>query len=172
MTNIYYDTEFKDDGKTIDLISIGMVCDDGREYYAVSSEFDQVKFNADPWLVKNVAPSLPMYPSSPTFLQLDPIGLQVASRSAIANDVKRFILNTPNPELWAWYGAYDFVVLAQLWGRMIDIPNGLPMYTNDLRSLWELQGRPRFPEQRDGLHNALDDARHNKVKYEWIMKRN
>ena len=38
---IFYDTEFLDDGKTIDLISIGMVAEDGRELYAVSSEFDQ-----------------------------------------------------------------------------------------------------------------------------------
>lgn len=36
----FYDTEFIDDGRTIELISIGMVSEDGREYYAVSTAFD------------------------------------------------------------------------------------------------------------------------------------
>ena len=32
----FYDTEFLEDGETIDLISIGIVAEDGREYYAVT----------------------------------------------------------------------------------------------------------------------------------------
>ena len=36
----FYDTEFIDNGRIIDLISIGVVADDGREFYAVSTEFD------------------------------------------------------------------------------------------------------------------------------------
>ena len=35
MTAIDYDFEFLEDGSTIEPISIGMVCEDGREYYAV-----------------------------------------------------------------------------------------------------------------------------------------
>ena len=33
----FFDTEFYEDGKTIDLISIGIVAEDGREFYAVSN---------------------------------------------------------------------------------------------------------------------------------------
>jgi hypothetical protein len=36
----FYDCEFLEDGKTIDFISIGIVAEDGREFYAVSNEFD------------------------------------------------------------------------------------------------------------------------------------
>jgi len=35
----FYDTEFIDNGRTIELISIGVVSEDGREYYAISTEF-------------------------------------------------------------------------------------------------------------------------------------
>ena len=35
-----YDTEFHENGRTIDFISIGIVCEDGREYYAENSECD------------------------------------------------------------------------------------------------------------------------------------
>jgi len=39
----WYDTEFIEDGSTIDLISIGIVAEDGREYYAISTEFSAKK---------------------------------------------------------------------------------------------------------------------------------
>ena len=39
----FYDTEFIEDGTTIDLISVGVVGEDGREFYAVSTEFDPGK---------------------------------------------------------------------------------------------------------------------------------
>ena len=34
----WFDTEFIEDGKTIDLISIGIVAEDGRTFYAESLE--------------------------------------------------------------------------------------------------------------------------------------
>ncbi len=33
MTRYFYDCEFLENGNTIELISIGIVADDGREYY-------------------------------------------------------------------------------------------------------------------------------------------
>src|SRR5690242_14481135 len=52
----FLDTEFIEDGKTIDLMSIGIVCEDGREYYAqnVHAGFSR----ANDWVVRNVFPSL------------------------------------------------------------------------------------------------------------------
>lgn len=49
---IWFDTEFMDDGITIELISIGMVRDDGVEYYAESAEADLSK--ANDWVKENV----------------------------------------------------------------------------------------------------------------------
>ncbi|HZD13589.1 MAG TPA: hypothetical protein VE196_00320, partial [Pseudonocardiaceae bacterium] len=53
----FYDTEFIDDGRTIELISIGVVAEDGREYYAVSTEFNPER--AGSWVRANVLPKLP-----------------------------------------------------------------------------------------------------------------
>ncbi|MGH8862698.1 MAG: polyadenylate-specific 3'-exoribonuclease AS, partial [Jatrophihabitantaceae bacterium] len=36
----FYDCEFIEDGRTIELVSIGVVDESGREFYAVSTEFD------------------------------------------------------------------------------------------------------------------------------------
>lgn len=52
----FYDTEFIEDGHTIELISIGVVAEDGREYYAVSTEFDPER--AGSWVRTHVLPKL------------------------------------------------------------------------------------------------------------------
>ena len=48
----WFDTEFIEDGHTIDLISIGVVAEDGRGFYAESSECDLSR--ANPWVKENV----------------------------------------------------------------------------------------------------------------------
>ena len=58
----FYDTEFIEDGTTIELVSIGVVAEDGREYYAVSTEFDPAR--AGDWVRANVLPKLPSPSSS------------------------------------------------------------------------------------------------------------
>jgi hypothetical protein len=52
----WIDTEFIARPYTIDLISIGLVAEDGREFYAESSEVDWSK--ASLWTLENVRPQL------------------------------------------------------------------------------------------------------------------
>lgn len=162
--HIMYDTEFLEDGKAIDLISIGMVDEAGAELYAVSSEFDQRAVKAHSWLSHNVWPHLPTYqPAGSAESFLDTRHTDVMSREDIRTGVAEFILRGGAvPALWAYYGAYDHVALAQLWGPMVDLPPGIPMYTNDLMTLWNLAGQPPKPAQPRDAHNALADARWNR----------
>jgi len=158
----FYDTEFIEDGKTIDLISIGVVAEDGREFYAVSTEFDERR--AGPWVRRHVLPQLPP--------QSDPAWMD---RRELRERLFAFLVPdyTPGnrlpvslrPELWAWIGAYDHIALAQLWGDMTGLPRELPRFTRELRQLWEEAGRPRLPEEPNNAHDALADARFNVVKY-------
>lgn len=162
--HIMYDTEFHENGATIDLISIGMVDEEGHEFYAVSSEFDQRAVKAHPWLSHNVWPHLPTYqPVGSAESFLDTRHESVKPREEIRKGVAEFILSGgASPVLWAYFGAYDHVALAQLWGRMIDLPEGIPMYTNDLMTLWNLSAQPPRPAKPRDTHNALVDARWNR----------
>lgn len=185
MTCIYYDTEFLEDGKTIELISIGLVAEDGREYYAVSADLAALSWRGrklrrrirqHSWLMANVVPHLPKAYgdrrlSMPRSWLFDYASPYVKSRRQIADDVTAFIRATPDPELWAWYGAYDHIALCQLFGRMIDLPGGVPMWTNDLKQECARLGNPKMPEQSVGEHNALADARHNRVMAEFLASR-
>ena len=137
----FFDTEFIEDGKTIDLISIGIVSEDGRSYYAESFECDLDK--ANDWVKENVLPHLP--------------GPQ-KSRATIASEIIAFV--RIDPEFWGYYADYDWVVLCQLYGRMIDLPNGWPMYCRDLKQLLDDNGNPKMPKPIQE-HNALSDAQWN-----------
>lgn len=173
---IFYDTEFIEDGSTIDLISIGIVAEDGREYYAVNSDMPVDRVKGHPWLLENVWPQLPVRGLKKALRyvgngehgvrvqepgHLDTSSTLVRPRELIRNEVREFILAISDPELWAWYAAYDHVALAQLFGPMINLPDGIPMWTNDLKQECQRLGNPRVPVQAEGEHNALADARHN-----------
>ncbi|MCT7369431.1 3'-5' exoribonuclease [Mycolicibacterium llatzerense] len=179
MTVYCYDTEFLEDGSTIELISIGIVCEDGREYYAVNSEMDVDRIKRSDWLMANVWPHLPLrgrrdsaYPASRSDGYLDRSSTLVKPKWVIANEVREFIVGAiadrdeavPEdelPELWAYYGAYDHIALMQLWGQMINHPRFMPMWTHDLMQLIEPLAGFDKPAQSGDEHNALADARWN-----------
>lgn len=150
----FYDTEFIEDGKTIDLISIGIVADDGRTYYAISTECNYGK--ADEWVRENVVDKLEGQRSG--FWK---------SRQQIKEDIVAFV-GEDKPEFWAYYADYDHVVLCQLFGRMIDLPKNFPFYTLDIKQLCKSLGNPSLPAQ-ENEHNALDDAKWNKEAYEFLL---
>lgn len=173
MTAIDYDLEFLEDGRTIELISIGMVCDDGREYYAVNRNMPKRKIRKHDWLMANVVPGLPKAHGDERNHQIgwlfNPYDPCVKGKSQIADEVRDFIQAAgPDVELWANYGAYDHVALAQLWGRMIDLPPGVPMFTHDIQQEARRLGWNALPKQESGEHNALADARHNQVVRRWL----
>jgi 3' exoribonuclease, RNase T-like len=181
---VYYNTEFLEDGHTIELISIGMVAEDGRELYLVNEAIEQQplydRIRKHTWLMANVVPHLPLRRphagekshgtifNDVGFFNLDNCDNRVVSRRYIRNAVRDFVLSTDAPELWAWYGAHNHVVLAQLFGRMINLPQGFPMWTNDVNQECQRLGNPAMPEQSGQQHNALADARYVKVMAEHL----
>jgi hypothetical protein len=160
----FFDTEFIEDGRTIDLISIGIVSEDGKEYYAESAEVNLMKANQ--WVEVNVLPFLTPGKEKP--------------RAVIAREILNFIDNcapknfdgTPTryfkPEFWAYYADYDWVALCQLYGTMMELPKGWPMYCRDIKQLCDSVGNPRLTKSQLE-HNALADARWNKEQYEMLV---
>lgn len=188
MTAIDYDWEFLEDGQTIEPISIGMKADDGREYYAVNRLLAERswcgwrfrrRIRKNKWLMDNVVPNLPQphgdwilnMPGSWLFNYHDPA---VKPVRRIADEVTDFIRAAgPGVELWADYGAYDHVCLAHMWGRMADLPEGVPMFTHDVQQEAARQGFTwdDLPKQEGRAHNALDDARHTQTIRRWLAAR-
>jgi hypothetical protein len=197
----FIDLEFIERGREypIDLISIGICCEDGREYYAINYDCDWS--NASNWVRENVLASLPPMPLpgfdkrvwAQGWRNLGTIADEVARfcgcsvnhrfktvelgkkiRSSDIEEWERKLLpGSPTPEFWGEWCSYDWVVFAQLFGTMMDLPQGFPMRCRDIIQLSEDElGIPsdRLPAslETDGNHNALLGARTVKMRYEWL----
>ena len=253
----YYDLEFLEGTQTknflgfkyktpptINLISIGIVSEDSREYYAISKEFnlkeawnryDEVinkhypmgpEYNRIYWIRENILK--PIYNElikneidnykgflDPYYeLELDfnykyfkkLINKYGKSNKQIAQEVKEFCTGDPlliekakyyevqhKPfNLYGYYSAYDHVVFCWLFGKMIDLPTGFPMYTRDLKQLkdeiieraynrahndfekkliLDMDSMKDYPKQTNE-HNALADARWNKELHKFLKQLN
>ncbi len=135
----------------ISLISIGIVAEDGREFYAHSADYDPQGCND--WVIANVLPHVKETPR-------EHVG-------DIRERLMRFI-GKDAPEFWGYYADYDWVVFCQMFGMMIDLPKGFPMYCRDLKQLCDELGNPVLPAQTSTEHNALNDARWNRDAYNFL----
>jgi hypothetical protein len=178
----HYDWEFKEDGITIEPISLGMVDDNGRELYLINTaavrafqerEYFNKLDSTDIWLKANVFNHI-------SEADIEQYGLGVSDpglfRTKAATHVYNFILDglgySDVPELWGYFAAYDHVCLSQLFGRMIDLPSPMPMFTNDLMTIgrkpdgrWK--AKPPRPDSLP-LHHSLMDAKYQQLIFkEW-----
>ncbi len=215
----------------IDLISIAICADDGREYEAISSEYNF--HDASEWVKDNVI--FPLYTSTVHGFQKNVDHMHDfhkhygKTNKEIAQDIVNFINpicgptyhplpvgpdyekkhNTKQfgdaaggfylraqPEIYGYYSDYDWVLFCSLFGTMMDLPEGFPMYAIDLKQMldgkakylartcnekWphlqatqekalkDLQNDPAYPLQK-GEHLAIWDARWNKKLYEFLTK--
>jgi hypothetical protein len=143
----FLDTEFNDRGpEGIELISIGLASETGKEYYAVADTWGGV----NDWVQVHVVPKLGDAPRK--------------SRRTIRNEIEALIASDGNkPEFWGYFADYDWVLFCQLWGAMLDLPKGWPHLCLDLKqemvrlgireeNLWP-------PQAEDTKHHALWDAK-------------
>lgn len=105
----------------------------------------------------------------------------------------KFVFNEI-PEFYAYYADYDWVVFCWLFGKMIDLPKGFPMYCKDLKQMIDdeiafindnrgdknsplvtaksmKENNQNYPKQDSSKsHNAIEDARWNKQLYEFLTQ--
>lgn len=179
----WYDTEFLERGNEYPIIpiSIGVVREDGREFYA---EYQTEELNLvikrgmlPDWHRENLLPHLVHF-NGRCDCFTDERGVRYQGRacpamhpSVVAGKLKLFAEHD-KPEFWGYYADYDHVVLCQTFGSMIDLPKGWPMYTLDLKQYAKFldapdELRPRDPKDE---HNALADARWNKAYWEALRE--
>jgi hypothetical protein len=243
---------------TIDLISIGIVAEDGREYYAISKDFnlkeawnrfDLIKknrFQTDNstyykkvyWIRENVLKPIfiellnKQFKNTPSFYDKYNNGLIITNdelivsfdyklfvklinkygktNKQIAHEIKEFCTVNENRgngileqiegfkdntdrivRFYGYYADYDWVVFCWLFGRMVDLPKGFPMYCIDLKQDFDFYNNnfikrraikaipkeleqynsfkdyPNYPKQTNE-HNALADARWNYELYKFL----
>jgi hypothetical protein len=173
----FFDTEFieSSERKTIDLISIGIVAEDGRKYYVISTEFDASL--ASEWVKENVLSKLPPRPGSFNPAEASPRIVSESKAWKSRAQIKQELLNFVTPdengiEFWAAWAAYDWVVFCWIFGDMIDLPDGYPYNCNDIIQWMNQLGLTRdfLSPDPENAHNALVDAQWTKEAYDALKK--
>jgi len=197
----FIDTEFKEKPNTIDFISIGIVTENGDEYYAISKDFNLKEVWKDDWLRENVLKTLHTdlckmvgtYGKTYHWGLFEPftrksmrnlIKWYGKTNKQIGDEIKEFVYKTNDNihpdtvsnfdeiikkrpiEFYAYYADYDWVVFCWLFGRMMDLPKGFPMYCKDLKQTMDDNGftkewKQKFVPDDINEHNAIADAKWN-----------
>lgn len=157
----FYDLEFIENGQTIQRLSLGIVAEDGRTLYLQTERAAFLHRHPErcpnKWVQANVLP----------YLDESSASLGEWQRALIAFcDPDAY----GKPEFWGYYSAYDHVAICQVFGTMMNLPSGWPMYTRDIKQLCDSLGNPKLPEQSTTEHHALADARWNKQAYEFLQQ--
>lgn len=157
-----FDTEFleypENGAQHLHLVSIGIVREDGVEYYAENVEFNwTLAERHNPWLLNHVRPHLLR-------------GSAAKLRPRIARDILDLTNSAGQPQFWAYFADYDWVVLCSIFGRMIDLPHFFPHFCMDIKQEMVTRGvlRPELPAQEGTKHNALEDARWNAAALRYL----
>jgi len=152
LTDFVIDAEFIELEQEIDLISLGLVSEHGREFYAISTQFDPARAND---FVRTLV--LPL---------LEPRDSHVWMSRAEIKDALIAFVGDAVPRFWAWGGApYDWMVIAQLFPTVERMPDRWLYTAYDIPQLVERAGLtidpldPTLPQPPTGSHHALTDAR-------------
>lgn len=250
----FFDTEFHERIKKpwfgkkhhlMELISIGIVDEDGRTYYAVSSDFDLKAAWENQWLRDNVLHPIYkelrdiqnestcerlLYGHLWQFFSYKSLKMLISWHGKKNDQIAAEIFNFVNPDLgfhitgysnssfrdpasemslhfakhnvtdikhhfyaqpefYAYFADYDWVLLCSLFGSMMQLPPGFPMYCKDLKQykdqaadrviydcnytkeakLIMLEALKDYP-LNDNNHNALSDAQWNYKLYNFLKK--
>ena len=187
----FMDCEFIENGETIDLISLGLAAGDGRTLYLQSVECQFGK--ASEWVWRNVFPHLvhfDMRGRRACCERIETIDSGLGRRTtstcsnevdnpcpwATRNEIGKKVLSFCSqekygePEFWGYFADYDWVAFCQLWGAMIQLPKGFPMWCNDLKQWCFSLGNPELPKQNSSEHHALTDAVWNKQLFDFLKQ--
>ncbi len=172
---IFFDTEFTGLHQKTTLISIGLVSENGREFYAEFTDYDRSQ--VDDWLCDNVLSNLILQPLG------EPNAPTVWPGNSVCGNTQRIKVELENwfasfdgkIEIWSDCLAYDWVLFNQLWGHAFNIPKMIYYIPFDISTLMKIKGvdpdisRENFAglnTTNNQKHNALWDAKVIKACYE------
>jgi hypothetical protein len=166
-TKVFFDCEFTGLHQNTTLISIGLISDCGKTFYAELTDYDENQ--VDDWLKENVLNNL-------MFNHLDKLGIASADENgniqikantlSIKEHLENWLSQFESVEIWSDCLSYDWVLFNQIFGHAFNIPKNVYYIPFDICTLFYAKGidadisREEFSEMKDGSqkHNALWDA--------------
>ena len=180
---LFFDTEFTGLHKDTTLISIGIIAENGKKFYA---EFgDYAIEQCDEWIQKNVIANM-------EFNMIETVVDEKGDKMTINGDkefvadyLKQWLLQFDEIQFVSDVCHYDFVLLIDLFGSAWDLPENVNPACHDINqdiaSYYEISEKDAFDKSREKIvdelcgqpiqgdkHNALYDAEVIKAIYDEI----
>ena len=157
---IFFDTEFTGLHAKTTLMSIGLVDENGRTFYAELDDYD--KTQVDDWLEDNVVSNF--------------TGENTMNMKQLKSALTEWLVAYDSVEIWSDCLAYDWVLFNSIFGTAFDIPKNVYYIPFDICTIMKLKGvdpdinREEYafggvPEVAE-KHNALWDAKVIRACYE------
>jgi len=171
---IFFDTEFTGLHKNTTLISIGLVSEDNRQFYAELIDCDETQ--CDNWIKENVIKNLYIYDWEKRRNLYIP-NYHIGDRENISKVLENWFAQFDSVELVSDVCHYDMVLLIDLFGYALHIPNRVcpACYdiNQDIARKYGISQQEAFDKDREDIlynaykennitgdkHNALYDAK-------------
>jgi hypothetical protein len=187
-TKIFFDTEFTGLHQNTTLISIGLISECGKTFYAELTDYDKSQINE--WLKINVIENLNLetdFKKELKFFKETTIDFSKENCRYLGGmpDLKLTLQNWlsqfESVEIWSDCLAYDWVLFNQIFGHAFNIPKNVYYIPFDICTLFKVKGvdadisREEFCGFSDikevqNKHNALFDAKVIKMCYERLVQ--
>jgi DNA polymerase III epsilon subunit-like protein len=142
MTKIFFDCEFTGLHQNTTLISIGLVSECGKSFYAEFNDFNKVQ--CDTWIKENVISKLSMYSGHNKGYEVDSEMPKIVKICGDTEAIKRFLetwlSQFESIEMWSDCLSYDWVLFCQIWGHAFNIPKNIYYIPFDICTLFKMQG--------------------------------
>lgn len=190
--NLYFDTEFTGLKKNTNLISIGIIAEDGYKFYAENVDIiPEVLVRVDPWIKKNVIDRTIMGGDrelESSLLDDSTITTVIRGMSDIKNQLSKWLRQFSDVQFISDVCHYDFVLLIDIFGTAFDLPmNVSPTcydINQDIVKFYGITQKLAFDKSREDIikelyggdiikgnkHNSLYDAEVIKAIYNGIHK--
>lgn len=168
--NVYFDAEFTGLHKDTTLISIGLISDDDKTFYAEFSDYDTSQ--VDEWIQKNVIDNLQFNHLGDFFTVHDGNVEMKGDKNKIWGALNTWFAQFDEVQLVSDVCHYDMVLLIDLFGSAFNLPKCVNASCHDINQdiarYFNITEREAFDYCRENIikeeilgkkHNSLYDAK-------------
>ena len=152
-TKLFFDTEFTGLHKNTTLISIGIISENDRVFYAELTDYD--KSQVDEWIEKHVIKNLflnennQMQTANKYFIK--------TTHSDLKEHLSSWLQSFDNTiEVWSDCLAYDWVLFNDIFGTAFDIPKNVYYIPFDISTYFQLKGINPDIHREDFVKDRID----------------
>lgn len=183
---IFLDSEFTGLHRNAQLISLGMIAENGTYFYAEFTDYDDR--GLDEWIIENVVKNLYLKEDYSLYAVAEPISENTIKRydamtvkdstEHIRFRLEKWLSQFENIEIWSDCLSFDWVLFCDIWKHAFNLPSNIFYIPFDICTLMKVKGidpdisREEFMrcQIKGNKHNALYDAQVIMACYNRLMK--